>query len=132
MECVIVKPADAEPLEERAATELARYARMMLGRAPRIVTDDETAPPRPTTHFLVGAPERNRLTRRFLDEGRLRMLRELPVHPDGFVVAGDESDTAPLVALAGRWPIGTLYAVYEYLERACGRRKHRFCRTASL
>jgi hypothetical protein len=42
------------------------------------------------------------------------------VHPDGFVVAGDESDTAPLVALAGRWPIGTLYAVYEYLERACG------------
>lgn len=116
----IVKPAQADSLEERAAHELARYTQMLLGRPIRIVSDDASLPPAPGAHFLVGLPERNRVASRLLADGRLRILDELPEHPDAFIVASDEAaGGAKVIALAGRRPIGTLYAAYEYLETAC-------------
>ncbi len=120
-EWFIVKPAKAEFLEERAATELAEYAGRILERAPAVVTDARVKRlVAGKTYFPIGSPERNELSRRLVDNGHLKPVRKVPRHPDAFVRVGEDVDGATVVLLAGRHPIGTLYAVYDYLERACG------------
>ena len=119
-EYVVVKPDDAAFLEDRAAADLAKYVQIITGRQARIVSDREiTVPSSACTYFLIGPPERNKLAERIEAEGLFKRLGELPSHPDAFAMVDAEAAGARLLLLAGRRPIGTLYAVYEYLQRCC-------------
>ena len=117
----IVKPAEAAFQENHAASELARYVRMMTGRTPSIVSDKAIADRLPgTLCFIIGSPDRNTLTADLVAKGHLGSIVSLPEHPDGFVVLTDKLPDGPnVILLAGRRPIGSLYAVYDYLETAC-------------
>jgi len=124
-ETVIVKPAKAEFLEERAATELQKYILAMTGRSADIVTDETVNKlTEGKIYFVVGSTDRNKLANKLAasiaGKAGLEVLTKLPDHPDGFVVASADVGGAKVISLAGRKPIGTLYAAYDYLERDCG------------
>ena len=120
-QCLIVKPARAEFLEGRAATELQKYAQWLTGVRPETVDDSIAgAPPKGAVCFVIGPAARNRLTAALAAEGRLPQLDKLPAHAEGFAAAAADVGGAKVVVLAGRNPIGSLYAVYDYLETSCG------------
>jgi hypothetical protein len=104
--CSIVRPADASPSQLHAAAELQRFAEQMTGVTLPVVTDDQ---PLPASAILLGS---TRHTAQVLGEpADLAALGE-----DGFRLV---CRPPHLVILGG--PVrGTLYGVYETLERHGG------------
>ncbi len=99
----IVVPADAIPAENYAAGELATFLEKITGARLPMVKDDTE--PRP--HEIVLGPTNRRLPALGVTLPADRWGR------DGFVLR----TVGPHLVLAGDRPRGTLYAVYEFLER---------------
>ena len=98
----IVVRVDADKKETVAAEELQTYVKRMTG-AELPVSTDATAPgPR----VFIGP----------VDESKLKALRMDEVKWDGFVIKRD----GDVLWLVGKWPVGTLNAVYGFLEDVCG------------
>lgn len=105
--------AGDDPLERRAAAELAEYAARMTGRR------FEVAP--------AGPPRSGEI---FASVGRTAELEalqasgavELPDELEGesFIVRGLNEGGRAMLVLVGGSPAGTLHAVHHYLERCCG------------
>ncbi|MBM4085139.1 MAG: hypothetical protein FJ272_10155, partial [Planctomycetes bacterium] len=101
----IVISAQATAAEKLAATELARYVERVSGAKLAVVgAADATKGPR----VLVGTLER-------LDEFKVSTAK-LPLHIEGFVIRAIGDD----LLLAGRSELGTVFAVYHFLERHLG------------
>lgn len=119
--CVIVVPSGATFLENRAAEELAEYMARITGRKTTVTADSKVDLADGKTFFIVGPPKRNSFAAKLLSEGLLSSASEMPEHEDAFVVLSDKAaNGAAVILLAGRKPLGSLYAVYDYLETYCG------------
>jgi len=101
----IVQAPDATAPEQHAAAELALHLRLITGATFPIVTNDTTTPERA---ILVGP---GALATRLFPELELSKFG-----PEEFIqrTKGDR------LLLAGGRPRGTLYAVYDLLQRECG------------
>ena len=112
----IVLPADATLREQFAAEELQKYIRLICGAQLQIVTDAQACEGQ---CIAIGGPERNACTRQWISEEAFD--REVP-GPEGIMIRSFENG----LVLAGRsknsneLERGTVYAVYEFLERFCG------------
>ena len=108
----IVLPEDCTPREEFAAAELAAYIRKMCGLSVSIGADAEKL-------IIIGAPTRNKYAQELVDCDEFRRL--VP-GPEGFIIKAKGN----LLLLAGsnenkgELERGTVYAVYELLERYLG------------
>ncbi len=111
---IVIKPKSPTFLENKAADELAKYISAMTAAAPCVIDNGEPLPAGGGICFLLGGEDRNSLT------AEQTALPQIPEHQDGYIVARSRKDGRWFVTLAGRRDIGTLYAVYEYLERYCG------------
>ncbi len=113
----ILLPALPTPREQFAAEELKKYLSLML-RADAVLGDDETRPAGPA--FLVGGPERNKQTARYLTKDAFRAE---VTGPEGMLIRALDENTILLAGSSwheGERERGTVYAVYEFLERYCG------------
>jgi hypothetical protein len=95
---VIVIPKDPTPVENYAAAELQEHLKLASGAAPKIISG--TSPGSPA--FYIGRSAPGELPKFKPDEIMLKSL------PDGSII------------LAGGESHGTLYAVYELLEKYYG------------
>lgn len=101
--CVIVLGADAIPAEKTAATELQDFARRMSGAEIPIVA--AAGPSNERGRVFIGQTAQ---TKALLPGFKWETLAH-----DGILIKRVGAD----LVLAGDRPRGTLYAVYEYLER---------------
>lgn len=106
---VVVAGPQASWLERHATEELARYARLITGRAITVVARRPANGRVPTLILSVGKGAEE--LRRLPGAGDHERLR------DGFVIRSGSGST---VHISATQPIGLLYGVYEYLERCCG------------
>lgn len=112
----IVLPAAATQREQFAAEELQKYIRLICGAQLQIVADDNAYVGQ---IIAIGGPERNACTRQWISEEAFD--REVP-GPEGIMIRSFENG----LVLAGssknsnELERGTVYAVYELLERFCG------------
>ena len=114
----ILLPADATPREIFAAGELEKYLKQIFpGIRILLAGDTESAK---GNRILLGGPERNRLTAAYLSEAEFDAA--VP-GPDGLTVRSLEENVL-LCAGSSKNPNecerGTIYAVYELLERYLG------------
>ncbi|MBQ7301459.1 MAG: DUF4838 domain-containing protein [Clostridia bacterium] len=100
---VIVRSKDAAPAEIKAAKELRSYIVKICGAKLEIVTDDV---PESEYEIIVGQTTRE-------PQG---MFDRSDLGEDGFIIQTDETD----LYLIGGGVRGTLYAVYEFLEKYLG------------
>ena len=102
---VIVRPAQSSPAQVYAAQELRAFAKQMTGATLPIVTDDVELPAKA---LLLGI---TRHTARLVGATDLKALGD-----DGFRLV----TKGPHVLIVGSGVRGTLYGVYELLERYGG------------
>ncbi len=113
----LLLPSLPTPREQFAAEELKKYLTLILD-ADVIIGNDESHPAGPT--FLIGGPERNKQTARYLTE---EAFRAEVTGPEGMLIRALDADTVLLAGSTwhqGERERGTIYAVYEFLERYCG------------
>ena len=111
---IIVLPQNATPRESFAASELQKYICKITDVCLEIADDAEAKSEKKM--ILLGNPSRNRQARRFMTEDAFLQLSS---GPEGFVIKS--FDDAVLIAGSdGDFERGTVYAVYEFLERFCG------------
>ncbi|MBQ4518081.1 MAG: DUF4838 domain-containing protein [Clostridia bacterium] len=113
--CIII-PCSATSREEFAASELKKYIHLICGADVAITTDDMA----PTSFkILIGGPERNTVTKTYISENEFDALVPGPEgiflqsYCDCLIVAGSSKNT-------NECERGTVYAVYELLERFWG------------
>ena len=111
-------PAAATPREQFAAEELKKYLSQIFPGIQVTLSDDSAAAD--GDRILLGGPERNRQTAAFLTEAEFDA--RIP-GPDGLLIQSLSSQVL-LCAGSSKNPNecerGTIYAVYELLERYCG------------
>ncbi len=113
---MIVLPADATPREQYAAETLQKYLQRIFDGDATVITDDS---PAEENCILIGGPERNAITARYLSEAEFDAAVPGPEglfikgYKDCLVLAGSSKNE-------GEHERGTIYAVYEFLERFCG------------
>ncbi len=116
-EMSILLPEEPTARECFAAEELQKYLELILGVRFPIEACGASASKK---RILIGGPERNKLTRVYISEEQFD--REVP-GPEGMMLRTLAPDTL-LLAGSSKNPNererGTLYAVYELLERYCG------------
>jgi len=101
----IVLPQGADELEQHAANELQRYVKTMTGVTLQIVSEPE----RPAGYGIwLGRTEAARSAGFTLTESRLGR--------DGYAAEATDKD----LVIVGRCPIGTLFGVYDLIEREFG------------
>lgn len=113
----IVIPKEATPREQFAAEELQKYLALMLDN--RAAICDDTAC-RDGFCFLIGGPERNRQSAVYLSEAAFRAA--VP-GPEGMLLRAVNAQTVLIAGSSwheGECERGTIYGVYELLERYCG------------
>ncbi len=114
MPCIIL-PSAATTREQYSAETLQKYLSLVFGgAAPEVKTDSE---PIPAAKILIGGPERNALTAKYMTESEF----DAPVPgPEGMMIRSLDENTL-LLAGSSKHPTecerGTIYAVYEFLER---------------
>lgn len=111
---VIVLPKIPLKTERFAAEELLRYLNLSLGVKPKISEKKE----KDACHFIIGGPARNNEALPFIDN---QHFSAEVTGPEGLYIDISENGTL----LAGSqdndgYNRGTLYAVYEFLERYVG------------
>jgi len=114
---VIVKPTGATPREEFAAGELQKYLRAVSGCEIPIISETEAAG-RPV--ILIGGPERNKLTSAYISEADFDARAP---GPEGMLIKTFAENALVLAGSSknhGEHERGTIYAVYEFLERFLG------------
>ena len=113
----IVIPKEATPREQFAAEELQKYLALMLDN--RAAICDDTAC-RDGFCFLIGGPERNRQSAVYLSEAAFHAA--VP-GPEGMLLRAVNAQTVLIAGSSwheGECERGTIYGVYELLERYCG------------
>ncbi len=112
----VVLPQAATPREVFAAEELVKYLGMICGARLKTVSDVE---PVQDPWIALGGPERNRLTAQYMTQAEFD--KEVP-GPEGILVRsfGDSLVLAGSSKNPTENERGTIYAVYEFLERYCG------------
>lgn len=114
----IVLPAAATPREQFAAEELAKYLKAIF--AGILITFRDDSVPAEGPQILLGGPERNRQTAAYLSEKAFDT--RIP-GPDGLLIQS-VSQNVLICAGSSKNPNecerGTIYAVYELLERYLG------------
>ena len=111
----IVIPCDETPRERFAAEECARYLNQICGVQAQICATVDAA----DAVIAIGGPERNTLTANYITEAEFDSL--VP-GPEGIFIKNYDN----CLVLAGssknlnERERGTIYAVYEFLERFCG------------
>ncbi len=112
----IIIPHNATEREKFAAEELQKYIKMIFGAQLSICTDEETLA---KDVILIGGPERNSITKKYITEAEFDSI--VP-GPEGIFIKSYEN----CLVLAGsskntnECERGTIYAVYEFLERFLG------------
>lgn len=112
----IVIPQHASEREQFAASELQKYLKIILDKEYSIYTDDLTVS---TDIIAIGGPERNQLTQNYISEADFDRIVPGPegIYIHAFehclVLAGSSKNT-------NEYERGTIYAVYEFLERFLG------------
>ena len=110
----VVIPEVPHSTEQFAAEELVRYLRLSLDADAAVSHSWKKG----AFNFVIGSPMRNRYASAFLEEG---IFRESVPGPEGMYICIREE--AVLLAGSGDndgYDRGTLYAVYEFLERFAG------------
>ncbi len=113
----ILLPARPTPREEFAAEELKKYLCAMLDVTVTLA-DDTARPAGPA--FLIGGPERNAQSAKYLFPDAFRAT--VP-GPEGMLIRALDENTVLLAGSSwheGECERGTIFAVYEFLERYCG------------
>ena len=113
----IVAPANATTREKFAAEELKKYlSRIIPSISINTCTDKGQVS---GNKILIGGPERNKLTAKFINETEFDRI--VP-GPEGMMIKSFGDDTL-LIAGSSKKLLekerGTIYAVYEFLERYC-------------
>lgn len=112
----IVIPQNATLREKFAAEKFQKYIKMIFGAEFSICTDEEALS---KNIILIGGPERNNITQRYISE---EDFDSTVPGPEGLFIKSYEN----CLILAGssknvnECERGTLYAVYEFLERYLG------------
>lgn len=110
--CGIVLPTQPSPRELFAAQELIKYVEKISGAKLKISNQYENK-------ILIGEPDRNSVSAAVMLQSK---FEELVPGPEGFLI--DVSEHTLLLAGSSKHPgeqeRGTLYAVYEFLERFLG------------
>lgn len=104
----VVCPEDATPQEEFAAEELSRYLEAMSLHGCSDVL---------VSRILVGGPERNSQVRQYIS---CEEFAALVPGPEGMLIRLLDADTLLIAGSEGDCCRGTIYGVYEFLERFCG------------
>lgn len=113
----IVKPAQATARESFAASELQRYIGKISGATLPIVPDDQAVD---GNRILIGGPERNAQTAALMSESEFDA--SVP-GPEGMMLRTLDARTLLLAGSSknpDEFERGTIYAVYEFLERYLG------------
>jgi len=112
----VIVGKDAPYVERHAAEEFIKYATTLTGTAPVLLADDEPLVAFSKRVVVVGTPETNTLIKMLAEKG---LVDFSGITWDGFIAKSVvDGDTSYLV-LGGGMGRGTLYAVYDYLQRFC-------------
>ena len=107
---VIVLPREATARERFAAEELQSYIQKIVGILLPIVEDSDADVQR----FIIGGPARNMAARSVMTEAEFGAA---VTGDEGFLIRSFGTDTILLAGREGSAERGTIYAVYEFLER---------------
>jgi hypothetical protein len=100
-----------------AALELRQYLCAILDKNSTAIPifDDNTPTEGPI--ICVGEPSNNALYKYFNRQISKRWKRTKSRHPEGFRIDTFDDEDNEMILLSGRTRVGTLYAVYDFLER---------------
>jgi len=115
-ETTVVVGKDAPYVELHAGQEFVKYATMLTGKAPVLLTDDESLVTYSRHVVAIGTPESNSLVKRLAEQG---LVDFSDITWDGFIAKTMVDGDATYLVLGGGMGRGTLYAVYHYLQRFC-------------
>lgn len=114
----IIIPAMPTPREKFAAEELQKYlSKIFPGMYAYILTDADTCV---DEKILIGGPEHNKVTAQYISEAEFDAI--VP-GPEGMFIKAYGDDTLVLAGSSkniNEFERGTIYAVYELLERYLG------------
>lgn len=113
----IIIPQKATTREQFAAEELKKYLQMIFEVCPRIITDEMK-----TTGnvILIGGPSHNLRTREVISEAD---FDNIVPGPEGIFIKGFDEETIVIAGSCNHfedYERGTVYGVYEFLERFLG------------
>jgi alpha-N-acetylglucosaminidase len=112
---VIIHNPNSSP-ETAAAQELQSFIRQMTGGSPRLLKDSTSEDvPRALVSMLVG---RTRAVEKLISTGMIG--DPATKHPEAYLVKSLSEAGSKQIVFLGATGIGTLYAVYHYLEKYCG------------
>ena len=117
-ETVVIYGSKGGWIHKHAAEEFAKYVNLMTGERVRVI-NDEALLPGGEKIVLLGNSTINKMTKKLEDKQLLNLSQLLPSDEEGFVIKSIKSGGKEYLLLAGTRNIGTLYAVYDYLERFC-------------
>ena len=112
----ILIPKDATPREKFAASELKKYLDLMFDASVRITDENDGF----VSLFIIGCPERNPACAEYISADDFK--KEVP-GPEGMMIRSFGEKTVVIAGSngnVGEYERGTIYGVYEFLERFCG------------
>lgn len=109
----VVTPPCPSPQEAFAAEELCKYIRLLCGAA--VTVADAPQPGLPT--ILLGSPDRNPHTAAHISPAEFDAVCP---GPEGIFIQSYGSDVLVVAGSRGDFERGTIYAVYELVERFFG------------
>jgi hypothetical protein len=111
-EAVIVVGRDANGFHQWVAKELQHYVQELSGAQLPILASDKLPSDKP--RIVVGGPGSNPLAGAAQEK---RLVDFAGLKPDGFVLKRIEMGGVPVLLAGGNDESGTMYAIYELLER---------------
>ena len=111
-EAVIVVGRDASSFDHWVAGEFQRYVQQLSGAQLPIFGSDKVPAQKPL--IIVGGPKSNPLAGEAQEK---QLVTFADLKPDGFVLKRIELAGVPMLLAGGNDDSGTMYAVYELLER---------------
>jgi hypothetical protein len=99
-----------------AAMELQYYLRKATGKHEDFTIADDDLPVEGPM-ILVGGPQSNAASKRWLTALGVEEKQLAELGPQGYILRSAEIDNRRIVLLAGGRRVGTLYAVYDFLHR---------------
>lgn len=111
-QAVIVTGPQATPFDQWTASELQRYLQTLSGAEFSIVPHDKL--PKAGLLLVLGGPQNNPLT---ASAQQQHLVRFDGLKPEGFLLKTITLDNRPALVVGGNDESGTMYAVYELLER---------------
>lgn len=112
---VIVLPEGAQGLYRHSAEELQKYLGQLTGVRPEIVAPQDIAKqPKEIALLFVGGPEMNELVKKAAEVGKISFKN---LKPEGFLLKTIQVEGRSALVIAGNDEAGTLYGVYDWLER---------------